>query len=379
MVHVDDALEPGRAEALYRELDVDAGGPDQPHATYEYMAGARPLYQYSYFGDQSGSHGSGAEKTPMWDRLFVYMNTPEVIANFSRATGSALALLADQVTWYKPGNTTGIHNDMKVLPSGHRRRLAYILHLCKDWDDRLGGDLYVMHLPNVHHEVPSHHVVPCRFNSMTLFLVHMRHSHHLVTPVAVNAEEIVHGSRHGVEVSATGEQLGQKNSDRIPKRLAHSGWYYVEGSEEAELREIAPFPAGERNEFGDRWNSVYVDGKVGPDDAGGAAIRLCAAEDAAFCMFGGNARKSDMGPDEPNLDDVSGDRAAGGGGGGVWGGPPFLRVDTRAPLGSAANPSPFRYTSLPTYESETMPVSLDELQRQREEGASQQFFNKEGD
>ena len=106
---------------------------------------------------------------------------------------------------------------------------------------------------------------------------------------------------------------------------------------------------------------MYVDGKVGPDDAGGAAIRLCAAEDAAFCMFGGNARKSDMG------------------GSGVWSGPPFLRIDTRAPLGSAANPSPFRYASLPTYESETMPVSLDELQRQREEGASQQFFNEEGD
>ena len=77
------------------------------------------------------------------------------------------------------------------------------------------------------------------------------------------------GGWEGVSISASGDIAPQ----RLPKRLAHSGWYYVAGSEEADLREVAPFPAGEQNEFGDRWNAVFVDGKVGPDDARGAAIR----------------------------------------------------------------------------------------------------------
>ena len=134
---------------------------------------------------------------------------------------------------------------------------------------------------------------------------------------------------------------------------------YVPPSEEAPLREVAQFPAGEQNEFGDRWSSVYVDGKVGPDGVDGAGIRLCSHEDGSFCMFGRNARKSGMDSEDPNLDEGSDI-------GGMWGGPPppWTRVDTRAPLGSASNPRPFRYADLPAYVNETMPVSLDMLHRQ---------------
>ena len=195
----------------------------------------------------------------------------------------------------------------------------------------------------------------------------MRHAQHMVTPVLLNAAAVASrddggggGNWESVAVSAAAEPGKAARSRTLPKRLAHSGWFYVRESEEAKMVEVAPLPAGEANERGDRWGSVFVDGKAGPDGAQGAEIRLCAVDDATFCMYGSNARQSDMRPDEKNLDVDPGER------GGLWGGPPppWRRVDTRAPLGSAANPRPFRYADLDEYVNETMPVSLAKLKEQ---------------
>jgi|EP01047_Picozoa_sp_COSAG01_P005746 Rps23 Pro-64 3,4-dihydroxylase Tpa1-like proline 4-hydroxylase len=84
-----------------------------------------------------------------------------------------------------------VHTDRAgSFTEGARRRVAFVLHLTKDWESRLGGDLVFMHPPTF--------VTPT-FNALTLFSV-SRTSWHFVSPVVREAPPHL-------------------------KRLAFSGWW----------------------------------------------------------------------------------------------------------------------------------------------------------
>ena len=84
-----------------------------------------------------------------------------------------------------------VHTDRAgSFTEGARRRVAFVLHLTKDWESRLGGDLVFMNPPTF--------VTPT-FNALTLFSV-SRTSWHFVSPVVREAPPHL-------------------------KRLAFSGWW----------------------------------------------------------------------------------------------------------------------------------------------------------
>jgi hypothetical protein len=68
------------------------------------------------------------------------------------------------------------HTDKAGSSKGEKekRRVAYILHLTKEWSPKFGGDMIWMN--------PSYHIHPS-FNSMTFFAV-SESSWHFVSPVA---------------------------------------------------------------------------------------------------------------------------------------------------------------------------------------------------
>lgn len=90
----------------------------------------------------------------------------------SEVNGSTLA----GASHYKNGDYTMPHTD-KASGSGgekEKRRIAYILHLTKEWNPKYGGDMVWMN--------PSYTVHPA-FNCMTLFSI-SQSSWHFVSPVA---------------------------------------------------------------------------------------------------------------------------------------------------------------------------------------------------
>ena len=200
----------------------------------------------------------------------------------------------------------------------------------------------------------GHHAVPCRFNALTLFVVHARHSHHLVAPVSARAGAILASpsrearwsevrAADAAPIAAADAEAEAAATAAAPKRLAHIGWWYVRDDETARLREVAPFPAGGEAA---PWNAAYIDG-------GGTEIRWCASEAAPHCLFGDGARHSAMPRHAENLDTGARRKRN------VWG--------TGGPAWIPADPARmFRHADLAGYESETMPVPLEELRRQAE-------------
>lgn len=106
----------------------------------------------------------------------------------SEVNGSTIA----GASYYAAGDYTMPHTDRAPGRTGdtEKRRIAYILHLTKEWNPKFGGDLIFMN--------PAYHFHPS-FNCLTLFPV-SESSWHFVSPVA------------------------RITPDRI-KRLAFSGWW----------------------------------------------------------------------------------------------------------------------------------------------------------
>ena len=90
----------------------------------------------------------------------------------SEVNGSTIA----GTSYYAAGDYTMPHTDRAPGRTGdtEKRRIAYILHLTKQWNPKFGGDLIFMN--------PTYHFHPS-FNSMTLFPV-SESSWHFVSPVA---------------------------------------------------------------------------------------------------------------------------------------------------------------------------------------------------
>lgn len=104
---------------------------------------------------------------------------------------------------YEPGDSTTVHSD--TIHSGDgSRRLAFVLHLSKDWRADWGGDM--VFLRPLLTSRPS-------FNRMTLFAVGDTRHQHMVTPVA---------------------HITPKDA----QRLAFVGWFYSRDDELASARSI---------------------------------------------------------------------------------------------------------------------------------------------
>ena len=90
----------------------------------------------------------------------------------SEVNGSTIA----GASYYAAGDYTMPHTDRAPGRTGEseKRRIAYILHLTKEWNPKFGGDLIFMN--------PTYHFHPS-FNCITLFPV-SESSWHFVSPVA---------------------------------------------------------------------------------------------------------------------------------------------------------------------------------------------------
>ena len=92
--------------------------------------------------------------------------------SLSQVNGSTIS----GASCYEAGDYTMPHTDRAAGRDGdhEKRRIAYILHMTKEWSPRFGGDLVFMS--------PTYHIHPT-FNTITLFPV-SRASWHFVSPVA---------------------------------------------------------------------------------------------------------------------------------------------------------------------------------------------------
>jgi Rps23 Pro-64 3,4-dihydroxylase Tpa1-like proline 4-hydroxylase len=109
--------------------------------------------------------------------LLEAINAPPVIDFARTASGHADIIRADaQASLYAGGHFLTEHDDM-VESEG--RRLAYVLHMARDWRPDWGGYLNILdERGNI-----THGCMP-RFNTMNLFLVPLRHQVSLVAPFA---------------------------------------------------------------------------------------------------------------------------------------------------------------------------------------------------
>jgi Rps23 Pro-64 3,4-dihydroxylase Tpa1-like proline 4-hydroxylase len=95
------------------------------------------------------------------------------VADVSRSSVNGKTMTG--VTYYRGGDFTGVHTDVGTGPiNGLKRRVAFVLHLAKEWQPTFGGDLVFMHPPSFVH--PS-------FNEVTLFPL-TKDAWHFVSPVA---------------------------------------------------------------------------------------------------------------------------------------------------------------------------------------------------
>jgi Rps23 Pro-64 3,4-dihydroxylase Tpa1-like proline 4-hydroxylase len=79
------------------------------------------------------------------------------------------------ISHYKPGDYSMLHHDSALGPDNGWRKVAFVLHMSKEWDPIYGGDLiYLNPLKLIH----------AQFNNMVLFKVVEGESWHIVSPVA---------------------------------------------------------------------------------------------------------------------------------------------------------------------------------------------------
>ena len=110
-------------------------------------------------------------------RVYESLNGPDFIGLIREVTGIQTIAKADaQATLYAPGHFLNTHDD-KI--AGHKRRVAYVLSMTKDWNPDWGGLLQFYGKDNTVEDV----FVP-RFNALSLFTVPQTHAVSCVTPYA---------------------------------------------------------------------------------------------------------------------------------------------------------------------------------------------------
>ena len=179
-VQIKGVFRPDYAEKLWADMDSATD--------WQEFSGYEEWYQFALHAIYMEQPGWSDMQAAV--DLHTYLNTDEVTGWASDVTNSKVdGQTSAGASYYMAGDYTMAHTDF----SDHhkkKRRLAYIVHMTKNFDYNYGGDLIFFN--------PVYHLHP-EFNSMTLFSVE-QDSWHFVSPVAKTCPE-----------------------DR--KRLAYSGWF----------------------------------------------------------------------------------------------------------------------------------------------------------
>ncbi|KAL1495407.1 hypothetical protein AB1Y20_016775 [Prymnesium parvum] len=145
-----------------------------------------------------------SDKFPMLRAMHSLFGSQEMRAWAEALLGHGVQLdtITSMGTLYNPGDYTTVHSDT-IHSSDGSRRLAFVLHLSRDWLPEWGGDMVFLNPYVATH--PS-------FNRMTFFVVGDTRHQHMVTPVAST-----------VPARA--------------RRLAFVGWFYSPTDDLADVRE----------------------------------------------------------------------------------------------------------------------------------------------
>lgn len=118
--------------------------------------------------------------------VFAFINSAPFVNLVRKVSGIETITGADgQATLYLPGHFLNSHND-KI--AGHKRRVAYVLNMSKNWNPDWGGLLQFYDAEKSVEQV----FVP-RFNSLTLFTVPQDHAVTAVAPYAPHGRFAITG------------------------------------------------------------------------------------------------------------------------------------------------------------------------------------------
>ena len=232
-VQIENCFSPAFAMKLHRELSQSK--------YFKFYEGNSPFYQFRlnaiYDEDDDFQYHSVLQEAREALNSDTVMDWMADVGNADIEWGSMGASL------YKPGDHTQAHTDVKDNDDGTRRKVAYIIHLAKNWDPTFGGDLVKMS--------PTTHILPI-FNAITLFPVTLG-GWHFVTPVTNKAifpkyqRLAVSGwfmSEHTEDLDAV-EELG---SDRDEPH----GYWHLNGNTGAKLPQVNQLPT---NQLSSLWRS----------------------------------------------------------------------------------------------------------------------------
>jgi hypothetical protein len=175
-VHIKNALREHVAQSLYSELQ----GQQKWHLRQGYQA------DYQFRGSSIMKEDLEYQtKIPQVRNLFRYLDTEGVRKSVGGALGGDINGPFDGfVSMMQRGDSAAPHTDVKgyeesrEFPHGdHRRSVAFVLHMTKDWDPRWGGELVWAQ--------PIFHIAPA-FNSLTMFPSHHM-AFHFIQPIANTA------------------------------------------------------------------------------------------------------------------------------------------------------------------------------------------------
>ena len=120
-------------------------------------------------------HSSGFDDNILLSELTRVFDSREVkdwVAQISQSEVNGSTMTG--ASYYSAGDYTMPHTDKAGGGDDSKRRVAFILHLTREWNPVFGGDMVWMN--------PAYHIHPS-FNSLTLFSV-SDSSWHFVSPVA---------------------------------------------------------------------------------------------------------------------------------------------------------------------------------------------------
>lgn len=179
VVRVRDFLGESYAEDLHEELGSSS--------SWEVRRETRAKYQYSFRAisdHRPTAFFSPAHRTLR--RLYGLLNS-SVVKRWAEGLlgetpGTFDADTTVMATHYRAGDYTGLHSD-----AAPRRKLAFVLHLSKDWRPEFGGDLVFIDPVSIFHP---------EFNTLTLFKVGDGKNWHQVSPVTADARG--HAARYAI-------------------------------------------------------------------------------------------------------------------------------------------------------------------------------------
>jgi len=151
------------AEKLWRELHESNG--------WEEYNGFEEYYQFNLHAMYHGTKPFRGLKVA--NQAYDFLDSAKVKDWAQEVTNSVVDGPTNAgVTWYQANDYTMPYTDF--VGGRNKRRLAFVIHMTKDWNTDLGGDLVFTN--------PTYHIPP-GFNTMTIFPV-SQDAWHFVSPVA---------------------------------------------------------------------------------------------------------------------------------------------------------------------------------------------------